>query len=79
MDFGFCHLSQHRVIMTSNYVIVPIKLYLDVGNDEHIILCNFGGRFVSSFEVMEGDPKAHLLVAGSKNKKPGLNRDKVSR
>ena len=44
--------------MTSNYVIVPIKLHLDVGNDEHIILCNFGDRFVSSFEVMEGDPKA---------------------
>ena len=44
--------------MTSNYVIVPIKLHLDVANDEHIILCNFGDRFVSSFEVMEGDPKA---------------------
>ena len=44
--------------MTSNYVIVPIKLYLDVGNDKHIILFNFGGRFVSSFEIMKGDPEA---------------------
>ena len=65
--------------MTSNYVIVPIKLYLDVGNDEHIILFNFGGRFVNSFEVLKGDPEAHLLVAGSKIKKARLNRDKVSR
>ena len=54
---------------------MPIKLYIDVGNDEHIILFNFGGRFVSSFEVMKGDPEAHLLVA--ENKKPGLNRDRA--
>ena len=32
---------------------MSIKLYLDVGNDEHITLCNFGGRFLSGL-VIEG-------------------------
>ena len=32
-----------NVIMTSNYVIVSIKLFHDVGNDEYIIPCNFSG------------------------------------
>ena len=46
-------------MMTSNYVIVPIKFSLDVaGNDEQIILGNFGGRIMSGFEVIEvGPPK----------------------
>ena len=26
----------------------------DVGNDDYIILCNFGGRIMSGFAVMEG-------------------------
>ena len=37
--------------MTSNYVIVSIKLCLDVRNDEYIILCNFGGRIMSESRV----------------------------
>ena len=28
--------------MTSHYVIMPIKLYPDVGNGEYIILSNLG-------------------------------------
>lgn len=32
---------------------MSIKLCLDFGNDEHIILCNFGGRIMSDFEVVE--------------------------
>ena len=35
--------------MTSDYVIVPIN-----GNYEKIILCGFGGRSMSVFEVIEG-------------------------
>ena len=35
------------------YVIVSTKLYLNVGNDEHITLCNFGGRFLTGL-VIEG-------------------------
>ena len=33
--------------MTSNYVIVSIKLHLSVGNDKCIILCNFSGRIMN--------------------------------
>ena len=40
--------------MTSDYVIVPIKSCPEVGNDEKIILCGFGGRSRSVFEVIEG-------------------------
>ena len=40
--------------MTSDYVIVSIKLCPEVGNDEHIIVCNFGGRRMSGFEVIGG-------------------------
>lgn len=34
---------QCDVIITSNYVIVSMTLCLDIGNDEYIILGNFGG------------------------------------
>ena len=40
--------------MMSDYVIVSIKLCLEVENDEYIIVCNFGGLRMSSFEVIEG-------------------------
>ena len=36
------------MIMTSNNVIVSIKLCIDVGNDGNFILCKVGGR---GFEV----------------------------
>ena len=38
----------------SDYVIVSIKLCPEVGNDEYIIVCNFGGRRISAFKVIEG-------------------------
>ena len=41
MVFGFC---QYDVIATSIFVIVSIKLSLDVANDEYIFLNNFGGH-----------------------------------
>ena len=40
--------------MTSNDVIVLIKLRLNVGNDKYIILCNISGRIMNGFEVIEG-------------------------
>lgn len=46
------------------------KLCLVVGNDEHVILCNFGDRSISSFEVIKGTPPKPPSVAG----KPGLKR-----
>ena len=47
--------KQCDVVMTSYHIIVSIKFCLDVGNDECIILCNFGGRIMSVFEILEGD------------------------
>ena len=45
--------------MTSNSIIVSVKLCLNVGNNDYITLCNFGD----------------LIMCGrSKQKKPGLDR-----
>ena len=44
--------------MTSDYVIVSIKLCPEVGSDEYIIVCDFGGRRMSGFEVIEGTSEA---------------------
>ena len=63
--------------MTSDYTIVPIKLCLDVGNDEYIILCTFGRRIMSGFEVKQEDrqsnPPKHP-PKGKKSKKSFVNR-----
>ena len=61
--------------MTSDYVIVSIKLCLGVGNDEYIILCKFGGSIRSAFEFIEGTSEAPPPGPGSKTKS-GLNRVK---
>ena len=38
MKFGFCHdIQQYDVTMTSNYVVVSITLFLDVGNGEYTL------------------------------------------
>ena len=52
--------------MTSNYVIVSIKLCLDVGNIE-IVLCYCDGRFMSGFYINDINQKYGYLVNGSKN------------
>ena len=53
---GFFQLiQQYDVIMELNYVIMSIKLCLDVGNDKGISLYNFGGLISSGFEVIEGE------------------------
>ena len=39
--------------MALNYVIVSIKLRLDVGNDKCTILCDFGDLIVRGVEVIE--------------------------
>ena len=52
--------------MTSNYVIVSIKLCLDIGNKE-IVLCYCGGRFVSGSYINNINQKYGYLVNGSKN------------
>ena len=40
--------------MTSDYFFVLIKLCPEVGNDKYIVLCNFGGRSMSGFDVIGG-------------------------
>ena len=58
--------------MTLNNVIVTIKLCLDVG--KYFVLCNFGGRIMRGFKVIEGSLQSQPTpVAGSK-KKNGLKR-----
>ena len=52
--------------MKSNYVIVSIKIRLDLGNDGYIILYNFGDRIMSGCKVIEGGPSESLPVAGAK-------------
>ena len=45
--------------MTSDYVIVSIKLRPKVVNDEYIFLSKFGDRSMSDLEVIEGVSEAH--------------------
>ena len=61
--------------MTSDYVIVSTKLCPEGGNDEYIILCNFGDCRTSGSEIIEGDPHRSPLSQDAKQK-PGLNRVK---
>ena len=43
--------------MTSNYVILSIRSFLEVENDKYIIVYNFGGRNMSGFELIVGPSK----------------------
>ena len=52
---------------------MSIELCLDSGNGEHIILCNFGGRILSDFEVIEERFRS-LSPGHRKQKMPSLNR-----
>ena len=65
--------------MTSNYVIVAIKLCLDVGNDDYIILWNFGGNVMSGFKAIEGGGGGYLLNASYIYKTPPLGPLKLNK
>ena len=43
---------QYDVIMTPDYIIVSIKFYPEVENDQYIIVCNVSRRRISGFEVI---------------------------
>lgn len=62
--------------MTSDYIIVPIKLSVDVGNDKYIILCTFGSRIMSGFEGKQGDLQTNHPApkhsSGKKSKKSSV-------
>ena len=79
--------GRNSTIWSHNDVTVPIMLCLDVGNDENIILCYFGGRIMSVFEVIgagAGDLPPHPPPPPppppppqeAQQKKTGLNRVK---
>ena len=55
--------------MTSDYVIVSIKLYPEGGNDDYINVRNFNGRGMSGFEVIEGAFKVPLPPGRRKQRK----------
>ena len=57
--------------MTSNNVIVTIKLCLDVG--KYFILCNVGGRIITGFKFIEGSLQSQPTPLAGSKKKNGLN------
>lgn len=65
--------------MTSDYIIALIELSLNVGNDEYIVQCNFGGHSTSGVVVIEGgrlEPPPPLPGIAGSEKQHGLNRVK---
>ena len=54
--------------MTSDYFFVSTKLCPEVGNDKYMVLCNFGGRSMSGFDVIEGGELWSPPVTESKKK-----------
>ena len=55
--------------MTSDYVIVSIKLCPEAGNDECFVLCNFIGCRMRGFEVIEGALWSPTVTRNEKKKK----------
>ena len=69
-EFVFCQkIQQYDVIMTSDYVIVAIKLYPEGGKDDYINVRNFSGRGMSGFEVIERASKFPLASRTQEAKK----------
>ena len=65
--------------MTSHYVMVTNKLYLDDRNNDYMVLCKLGSHTISGCTVTgvgPPEPPPPPPVLGSK-KKPGLNRVNV--
>ena len=58
--------------MTSDYVIMSIKLCPVVGNNEYIIVCDFVSRRMSGFEVVVGvlEPPTHTHTHTHCRRKP---------
>ena len=59
--------------MTSDKVDVSINLNPELGNDEYIIVCNFSGRGMSGFEVIEASegPSGRRKQKNRSEKNPG--------
>ena len=61
----------------SHHVTVTIKLYLDVGTDEHYVLCSFAGSITSSFKDIERDLWSSPPLSHEAKEKPRLSKVKV--
>ena len=64
--------------MTSHYVMVTNKLYLDDRNNDYIVLCKLGSHTISGCRVTGVGPPEAPPPGPGKQKKPGLNRVKQS-
>ena len=53
MDFAN-KIQQIDVIMTPRYVIVSVKICLNVGNNDYFTLFNFGDHIMNVIEIIEG-------------------------
>ena len=60
---------EHPIKRLLLFIILSTKLCLDAGNNEYVILCNFGGRIVSSFKVIEGEAPEVPLPPGCRKLK----------
>lgn len=47
-------IQQIDVIMTSRYVIVSVKICLNVRNNDYFTLFNFGDHIMNVIEIIEG-------------------------
>ena len=64
MEFGFCqYIQQYDVIMTSNFVIISVKLCLNVGNNDYITVCNFGDHIMSGLSKQKKKPSLDRVNA----------------
>ena len=63
--------------MTSHYVMVTNKLYLDARNNDYIVRCKLGSHTISGCSVTGVGPPEPPPGPG-KQKKPGLNRVKLN-
>ena len=62
--------------MTSHYVIVTNKLYLDAKNNDYIVRCKLGSHTISGCSVTGVGPQEPPPAVQGSKKKPGLNRVK---
>ena len=61
--------------MTSHYVMVTNKLYLDARNNDYIVRCKLGSHTISGCSVTGvGPPEPPPPPVQGSKKKPGLNR-----
>ena len=74
MKYGFSqYIELYGVILTSHYVMVTNKLYLDDINSLYIVLCKFGSYTISGCRVTGvGPPEPPPPPGPGKQKKSAV-------